>query len=181
MRRQSNHVKSKYEKSSHVKSNLSHFTASNTSLHAKWHKLRILVLKLQLQCIRPCSSCAGNHWLLLPPDFSVTLVGNRGTYLSKGRKTLLSLSIFQLQGQNPGTLVTSPIADQWILIPVIPQNMVQPMVQWSNRFGYVWIHHDPSQISQILFIFRRPSLDELKHRLILTAGSSHCETHCVTT
>jgi hypothetical protein len=146
VRRQSNHVKSKYEKSSHVKSNLSHFTASNTSLHAKWHKLRILVLKLQLQCIRPCSSCAGNHWLLLPPDFSVTLVGNRGTYLSKGRKTLLSLSIFQLQGQNPGTLVTSPIADQWILIPVIPQNMVQPMVQWSNgpigldMFGSIMIH-----------------------------------------
>lgn len=86
---------------SQIMSIFSHFTASNTSLHAKWHELRILVLKLQLQCIRPCS-CAGNHWLLLPPDFSVTLVGNSGTYLSKGRKTLLSLSIFQLQGQKPG-------------------------------------------------------------------------------
>ena len=124
------------------------------------------------------------YWLLLPPDFSVTLVGNRGTYLSKGRKTLLSLSIFQLQGQNPGTLVTSPIADQWILIPVIPQNMVQPMVQWSNgpigldMFGSIMIH---PKYPKFCSSFGVPSLDELKHRLILTAGSSHCETHCVTT
>ena len=40
---------------------------TNSILHAKRHELRILVLKLQLQGICPCSSCAGNHWLLLPP------------------------------------------------------------------------------------------------------------------